>query len=148
MNKTQTWTIDELSLALDQYEQELRDKGLRRNTINTYVQHPERFIRWLAERYSPTGPRSESQIPKSKPSSKYEPLYAYLINLPNEYIRMTFVQIEQVLGFRLPASARRYPAWWANEYEGTHSHARSWLDASYETKEVDLNSQSVTFVIR
>ena len=37
-----TWTTSELSEALNVYEQELRAKALSRNTINTYVQHPER----------------------------------------------------------------------------------------------------------
>ncbi len=59
---------------------------------------------------------------------------------------MSFSEIERILGFALPASARRYQAWWANEREGTHSHARSWLDASYGTQGVDLNAQTVRFV--
>jgi hypothetical protein len=143
--KDQSWTINELSKALDKYEQELRDNGLRRNTINTYVQHPERFIRWLADGYSPTGPRSQNRDPRARTRSKYDPLYYYLTDCPDRSVRMTFVQIERILGFGLPSSARRYNAWWANEREGTHSHARSWLEASYQTQMVDLNSQSVTF---
>ena len=143
-----SWTISELSAALDKYERELRDNGLRRNTINTYVQHPERFIRWLTDGYSPTGPRSENRDPRSRTQSKYDPLYNYLSDSQDRSIRMTFNQIERVLGFDLPSPARRHNAWWANEREGTHSHARSWLEASYETQMVDLTSQSVTFVSR
>ncbi len=56
MQTEPSWTTSELNTALDVYEQELRDRGLRRNTINTYVQHPERFIRWLANASTPQGP--------------------------------------------------------------------------------------------
>ena len=144
-NEDRSWTATELHESLDQYEQELRDNGLRRNTVNTYVQHPERFIRWLTDEYSPTGPRSDNRDPLAKTRSKYDPLHNYLVNLPERSVRMTFSQIERILGFELPSSARRYNAWWANQRDGNHSHARSWLDAHYETQWLDLNSQAVTF---
>ena len=81
-----------------------------------------------------------------RPRSKYDPLYHHLVNSPETVVALSFAEIERILGFALPASARRYQAWWANEREGTHSHARSWLEASYETQGVDLNAQSVRFV--
>ena len=143
-----SWIARELTEALDVYEQELRGKGLRRNTISTYVQHPERFIRWLQGSYSPEGPRSTLHDPHARPRSKYDPLSDYLVDSSSRSIQMTFVQIERILGFDLPASARQYSAWWANESGGTHSHARSWLDASYETRGVDLGAQAINFVRR
>jgi len=146
MNTERTWTISELNESLDIYEQELRDKGLRRSSINTYVQHPERFIRWLDNAYSPQGPQIGQREAGSRPRSKYDPLYDHLVNHPETVIALSFSEIERILGFALPASARRYQAWWANEREGTHSHARSWLDASYGTQGVDLNAQSLRFV--
>ena len=146
MDTERTWTISELNDSLDVYEQELRDKGLRRSSINTYVQHPERFIRWLDNNYSPQGPRTANQEDGSRPRSKYDPLYHHLANSPETVIALSFSEIERILGFALPASARRYQAWWANEREGTHSHARSWLEASYGTQGVDLNAQTVRFV--
>ncbi|MFP7296989.1 hypothetical protein [Neobacillus niacini] len=45
-------------------------------------------------------------------------------------------EIEEILTFKLPASAYKYSAWWANETEGTHTHARSWLMAGWKTTEV------------
>ena len=144
-NEDRSWTALELHEALNQYEQELRDNGLRRNTVNTYVQHPERFIRWLTDEYSPTGPRSENRDPLAKTRSKYDPLHNYLVNLPERSVRMPFSQIERILGLELPSSARGYYAWWENQRDGNHSHARSWLDAHYETQWLDLNSQAVTF---
>ena len=146
MTAEPTWTTSELTEALDLYEQELRDKGLRRSSINTYVQHPERFIRWLADDYSPQGPQIDQREEGARSRSKYDPLYDHLANNPETVIALSFSEIERILGFALPASARRYQAWWANEREGTHSHARSWLDASYKTQGVDLNAQAVRFV--
>ena len=146
MTTERTWTISELNDSLDIYEQELRSKGLRRSSINTYVQHPERFIRWLDNAYSPQGPQMGQREAGSRPRSKYDPLYDHLVNHPETVIALSFSEIERILGFALPASARRYQAWWANEREGTHSHARSWLEASYGTQGVDLNAQTVRFV--
>ena len=146
MDTERTWTISELNESLDIYEQELRDKGLRRSSINTYVQHPERFIRWLADDYSPQGPQIGQREEGARSRSKYDPLYDYLVNSPETVVSLRFSEIEFILGFTLPASARRYRAWWANEREGTHSHARSWLEASYGTQGVDLNAQTVRFV--
>ena len=47
------WSAAELRTLLNKYEGELRASGKARNTINTYVQHPERFINWLEGRYHP-----------------------------------------------------------------------------------------------
>ena len=146
MDTERTCTISELNESLDIYEQELRDKGLRRSSINTYVQHPERFIRWLADDYSPQGPQIDQREEGARSRSKYDPLYDHLANNPETVIALSFSEIERILGFALPASARRHQAWWANEREGTHSHARSWLEASYKTQGVDLNAQTVRFV--
>ena len=146
MTTERAWTISELNDSLDTYEQELRSKGLRRSSINTYVQHPERFIRWLDNAYSPQGPQIGQREEGARSRSKYDPLYDHLANNPETVIALSFSEIERILGFALPASARRYQAWWANEREGTHSHARSWLEASYGTQGVDLNAQTVRFV--
>jgi hypothetical protein len=148
MGRKGSWTTSQLHEALDVYEQQLRDSGLRRNTINTYVQHPERFIRWLDNDYTPIGPRSNNQEAGVKPRSKYDPLCDFLVDRPKQPVTLGFTEVEAILGFALPASARRHQAWWANEREGTHSHARAWLEASYETRKLDLNSRTVTFVPR
>ena len=56
---------------------------------------------------------------------------------------LTFSQIEGILSFKLPASAYKYPAWWANDQRGTHS--RSWMLAGWETTNVQVG-QRITFV--
>jgi hypothetical protein len=50
------WTLDELLQELRRYERELREAGDKAEvTIRTYVDHPERFLRWLGGRYDPQG---------------------------------------------------------------------------------------------
>jgi hypothetical protein len=136
-----SWTERELRSALDQYEAELRHAGKARNTIATYVQHPERFINWLVGHYRPA-PRLS---PRGGSSSRYEPLREYLASRSEPAVRMTFGQIEEVLSAPLPPSARKYRPWWANERAGTHVHARAWLDAGRRTTDVDLDTEVVTF---
>jgi hypothetical protein len=76
--------------------------------------------------------------------SKYEPLREYLATLRGAEWRPTFNEIETVLGFELPKSARAHPAWWANEWQ-SHSHAAAWLDAGWETEDLTLTGERVTF---
>jgi hypothetical protein len=76
---------------------------------------------------------------------KYEPLKRFLSNVSDDSIDADFVQVEKILGFDLPKSAYRHQAWWANELHGSHSHARSWQEAGWETSQVDLASKKVRF---
>jgi len=78
--------------------------------------------------------------------AKYDPLFDYLSRATEPRLRLSFAEIERIIGDSLPASARRHQAWWANERVGTHVHARSWLDAGYETQHLDLNSATIEFV--
>jgi len=56
MAEGQTWTLGELRPELERFEGELRAAGLKRTTINTYVDRAEVFLRWLAGDYHPRGP--------------------------------------------------------------------------------------------
>lgn len=78
--------------------------------------------------------------------SKYDPLYEHLLYSGHSQLRMTFEQIERVLGVPLPASARKLREWWANNPTG-HAQAKSWHMASYKTGNVDLAGQAITFVL-
>src|SRR3712207_3181173 len=69
------------------------------------------------------------------------------IKLTNQHLAevpFTFAQIERVIGRRLPDSARRHQAWWANTR--WHSHAHAWLDAGWKTSRLDLGAEQVVFV--
>ncbi|MCY3671490.1 MAG: Swt1 family HEPN domain-containing protein [Alphaproteobacteria bacterium] len=77
---------------------------------------------------------------------KYAPLHDHLSTGVDSPWHATFGEIEAVLGFDLPASARRYPAWWANENSGgRHSHARAWKEAGWKTAEVNIEAEELVF---
>lgn len=79
--------------------------------------------------------------------SKYKPLERYLrATVGRGRLAMTFSQIERILGAQLPASAKRYPAWWSNEDEGSHVQAHAWRSSGYRTEQVDVVAGKVTFV--
>ena len=69
--------------------------------------------------------------------TKYRPLYEYLAASPPEvtHIRLTFEQIEMVIGCALPRSAHVHTAWWSNNY-APHVEARAWMAAGWRTEGV------------
>jgi hypothetical protein len=76
--------------------------------------------------------------------SKYEALPQFLAQVHGAVHRMSFREIESVLGFKLPKSAYEHEAWWSNNATG-HSHARAWLKFGWRTEAVDLAARRVTF---
>jgi hypothetical protein len=72
-------------------------------------------------------------------------LYQFLANLAESERPTTFTEIEQVLGFPLPAAAHKHQAWWANNAKN-HTHAQAWLDAGWKTSKANLIEESVVFV--
>lgn len=76
--------------------------------------------------------------------SKYESLPQFLASVGGTAHRMSFKEIERVLGFKLPKSAYQHEAWWSNNPTG-HSHARAWLELGWRTEAVDLAGRKVTF---
>ena len=77
---------------------------------------------------------------------KYRRLYTHLCALPGSEWRVSFEEIEAIIGFKLPASARLYRPWWSNQSEGSgHSQALAWSLAGWDTAEVDLDSETLSF---
>ena len=77
--------------------------------------------------------------------SQYDPLLPYLARSDALCLQFSFVEIEKILGVPLPQSARRHSAWWANNQDGRHVQAASWLDVGYHTEILDLNAGTVSF---
>jgi hypothetical protein len=77
--------------------------------------------------------------------SKYEPLPQFLASVGGTAHRISFAEIERILGFKLPKSAYQHEAWWSNNATG-HSHARAWLQSGWRTEAVDLAARKVTFL--
>jgi hypothetical protein len=76
--------------------------------------------------------------------SKYDALCHHLNRLQGP-VELSFKEVEEILQFPLPASARRYPAWWSNS-GGTHVQAQAWMEAGYRTEDVDVALGKVRFV--
>ena len=77
--------------------------------------------------------------------AKYDPLFEYLCKAGDEPVTLGFDEIEKLVG-SLPASATKYPAWWANEAgEGRHVQAKAWLNAGREVESVDTAARRVRF---
>ena len=75
---------------------------------------------------------------------KYSELYAYLCALPAREWRTSFGEIESIIGFELPASARLYRPWWANQNPANgHSQALAWSVAGWETADVDMDAETL-----
>jgi hypothetical protein len=75
---------------------------------------------------------------------KYTGLARLLEDESGDYVTLSFAEIEAALGFRLPPSAGRYPAWWSNTEKG-HTHARAWLRTGWRTGHVSVSGQRVSF---
>lgn len=75
---------------------------------------------------------------------KYEPLTKFLSDQPVDEIRMSFNEIERVIGDRLPASARNHRAWWSNNPNNSVM-TKAWLDAGFRSEQVDMGGRKVVF---
>ena len=75
---------------------------------------------------------------------KYQRLYTYLCGLRAEEWKTSFSEIESIIGFELPASARLHRPWWANQHRGGgHSQALAWSVAGWETADVDMDTETL-----
>jgi hypothetical protein len=60
-------------------------------------------------------------------------------------MELSFEEVEKILGFKLPPSAREHSAaWWSNE-RGTHVQARAWMDAGWQVWHVNRSKEKVYF---
>ena len=79
-------------------------------------------------------------------SGEYSSLYDYLENRYADAVVLTFGQIEDLLGFRLPQLARTYQAWWTlgeTNVEGPR-HSDAWILAG-RTATPNLLARTVLF---
>ena len=72
---------------------------------------------------------------------QYERLERHLRALGRPRIEMTFDEVAQAIGDRLPRSAYQHPAWWGSDPKHTQA---VWLDAGYVASP-NLTAQRVIF---
>ena len=76
--------------------------------------------------------------------SKYDSLGVYLKRQAGDRIPMTFAEIEKIIGAKLPRSAREHRPWWGNS-AANHVNAKAWLDAGFESEQVDMAGRKLVF---
>jgi hypothetical protein len=76
---------------------------------------------------------------------EYLPLHKFLDSRYADTVVLTFADIEALLGFALPISARHERAWWASGQPDTLAHSNSWLLAR-RIASPNLAAQTVFFV--
>lgn len=75
--------------------------------------------------------------------SKYKPLSDHLSSHPADEWRASFAEVEEVLGFPLPKTARGSATWWSNGAGRGASVA--WTGAGWSVADLDRAGESVTF---
>ena len=93
-----------------------------------------RWKRWLRNA-RPNGPSLTSVVPAERPAGRacgvYQPLYRYLEDRYATTVILRLSEIEDILGFSLPASARTNRDWWTvatpNPTDGAYGGA--WTSA-------------------
>ncbi|MGZ3458400.1 MAG: CBS domain-containing protein, partial [Archangium sp.] len=98
---------------------------------------------------SPIAPLSTEQVELGAEmvqpeDSRYARLALYLQGQPGgtEAIALPFRRIEEIIGGRLPDSARVHRAWWANDTR-SHIQARQWLDVGWRVSDISINEERV-----
>ena len=77
---------------------------------------------------------------------KYAPLYRHLSANCGAEWRASFCEVEAILGFRLPNSARLHRPWWSNRKKGGgRGHALAWQVAGWRTCSIDLEADTLVF---
>lgn len=78
--------------------------------------------------------------------TRYFPLLRHLYSIPmdRDRIRLSFAEVENIIGGKLPPSARAHRAWWSDNR--VHTHAGHWLDAGWRVGRVSMTDEHVTFM--
>lgn len=74
---------------------------------------------------------------------KYIALTTYLKKSEKSVVKMSFKEVEGILGERLPESAYKYQAFWSNSE--SHPIAFGWMDAGYISRNSNIVNQTVEF---
>jgi hypothetical protein len=79
--------------------------------------------------------------------SKYEPLGKFLKSTEKKYINLTFMEVEEILSFKLPYSLYKYPHVWYGDGKKSPTHVWKvvWYKYGYQVDIVDLDKKEVRF---
>jgi hypothetical protein len=75
---------------------------------------------------------------------KYEPLAEFLRGQGANEVRLTFAEIERIVGVKLPPKAQHQRAWWSNN-PSNNVMTKVWLAAGFRTEQVDIAARRLVF---
>ena len=81
-------------------------------------------------------------------TANYENLTKYLksTELTNNMIRLTFSQIEEIIGEALPKEASEFRTWWSNQRNTSEPQKSAWLDAGFIVIKTKFSESYVDFL--
>jgi hypothetical protein len=79
---------------------------------------------------------------------KYSALGQFFSLQKGERFSLSFEKIEKILGAKLPPSARKHSAWWANSQTQAHNWSRLWQWAGWTASAPDFDLQRIEFTRR
>ncbi len=77
--------------------------------------------------------------------SKYEPLTGFLKAKRGREVRISFSEIEALIGEKLPARSKGHRAWWSNNPNNSVM-TKAWLAAGYKSAQVDMANEKLSFI--
>ena len=90
--------------------------------------------------------RHEWHRRRSQAVSSFDRLTAYLAARAEPRLKLTFGEVEAILGELLPWGARLGSQWWGDHRTGRRQHSRAWRAAGWRVAGVDAHAGRVTFV--
>lgn len=91
----------------------------------------------------PSSIAGEAAPPQEAVTGKYAPLFRFFLNAPGEELVLSFAQMEDALGGKLPPSARKHRPCWANSQVSLLG--RVWLRAGWQLTAIDLVDEVARF---
>lgn len=76
--------------------------------------------------------------------SKYDRLGEFLRSQNHERVPLSFADVERITQVKLPLSAHKHRPWWSNNPTNSVL-TRVWLDAGFESEQVDMVGQKLVF---
>ena len=90
-----------------------------------------------------SSPSATTEDDSMKVCKEYRRLAEKFESADGNPIRLSFAEIEDIIGFALPESARQHRAYWANTT--THSISSCWMSAGYKVVDVNLTGGYIVF---
>jgi hypothetical protein len=59
-------------------------------------------------------------------------------------VKISFDQIERIIGDKLPASAHEHRAWWSNNPNNSVM-TKAWIEAGFRSEQVDMEGRNLVF---